>query len=301
MKSKTYLYLGILAALVIAIYIWGTDKGEKTSSYKLTESKLFELDSVKVDKIEIKDAKGNLVLSKSTGDWRVEQPFNYRTVNSAVDAMVSGLANMKLESIVSTNPAKKDAYGFKDSDEAEITVYESGVPKGKFLLGNSSAGTSSYIKKPDSDNIYIADNIDRNVFIKSSLDEWRDKNIISIPQEAIGTVIFESGTENFTVQKDSTGKFRIGQDTVGTVFTGVLTALGKFDTNRFKDTTLSPETKFDDIVKIDWGNKTEIRFLKLDTSPVTYLVQLPDDKQIYDLDETTAKSLLKTKKEILGQ
>jgi hypothetical protein len=301
MKSKTFLYLGIFAVLALAAYYLTTDRGEKTSSYKLSESKLFELDSVKVDKIEIKDTKGNLVISKSTGDWRVVEPYNYRTINSTVESMVSGLKNMKLESIVSTNPSKKDTYGFKDSEQAEITVYESGIQKGKFLLGNTSAGTSSYIKKMDSDNIYIADNLDRNAFIKSSLDEWRDKNIISIPKEAIGSVIYESDAETFLAKKDSTGKFYIGQDTVGTAFDGILTTLRKFDTNGFKDTTLSPETKFNDVIKVDWGNKTEIRFLKLDTNPVKYLVQVSDDKQIYEVDEAAAKNLLKTKKEILGK
>ena len=92
---------------------------------------------------------------------------------------------MKLESIVSTNPSNKDTYGFNDYDVAQVTVYESGTEKGKFLLGKSSTGTSSYIKKFDSDNIYIADELDRNDLIKPDLNDWRDKNIVSIPKEAV--------------------------------------------------------------------------------------------------------------------
>ncbi|MEO8665989.1 MAG: DUF4340 domain-containing protein, partial [Ignavibacteria bacterium] len=118
MKSKTYLYIGILALLLIAAYFLTTDRGEKTASYKLSEKKLFEVDSAKIDKVEIKSRGEDLVLSKATGEWRVEQPYQYRTVSANVEALVSGLKNLKLESIVSTNPAKKDTYGFTDLDQA---------------------------------------------------------------------------------------------------------------------------------------------------------------------------------------
>ncbi|HMS64751.1 MAG TPA: DUF4340 domain-containing protein [Ignavibacteria bacterium] len=131
MKSnKTILYLLIFAALVVAAYFLTTDRGEKTSSYELKEKKLFTLDSAKTDKIEIKNKDGNLVLSKSTGEWKATSPFDYNVTPDLVDKIVSSLKNFKLESIISTNPAKKETYGFKDSDQAEISVYESGVLKG---------------------------------------------------------------------------------------------------------------------------------------------------------------------------
>lgn len=50
----------------------------------------------------------------------------------------------------------------------------------------------------------------------------------------------------------------------------------------FKDTTLSESTAFTDAVKIDWGNITELKFLKLETTPVKYLMQIPGDNQIYE-------------------
>ncbi len=300
MKSKTYLYLGILAVLLIAAYFLTTDRGEKTSSYKLTETKLFDLDSAKVDKIEIKTSTGDLVLSKASGEWRVEQPFNYRTVSASVEGLVSNLKNMKLESIVSTNPGKKETYGFKEPNQAEVTVFEGGVQKGKFMLGGTSAGSASYVKKMDSDNIYIADNVDRNAFVKTSPDEWRDKNIITIPKQAINSVQYKSKEETFLVKRDSTGKYFIGKDSVGKSFDGVLNLLQKMDATGFKDTTLSPQTDFSEVIDIDWGNKTQLKFLKLETTPVKYLLVVSDDKQMYELDESYAKNLLKTKKEVLS-
>lgn len=303
MKSKTYLYLGILAALLIAAYFLTTDRGEKTSSYKLNEKKLFELDSAKVDKIQIKNAGKDLILSKSTGEWRVDSPFQYRTVSANVENIVGGLKNLKIESIVSTNPAKKDTYGFTDTEQAEVSVYESGVLKGTFLLGKSAkgGGVQTFIKKTDSDNIYLADGLDRNNVVKPDMNEWKDKNIVSIPKPGVNSVEFISAGETFTVSKDSSGKFSIGADTVGTAFDGILNLLQKFDTNNFRDTTLSDQTVYTEKIIVNGPEKTQINFLKLDTTPAKYLVKLNGDDQIYELDEGFAKNLLKTKKEILGR
>lgn len=298
MKGKTFLYLGILVLLLVAAYFITADRGEKTSSYKLTEKKLFDVDSAKVDKIEIKTSNGVVVLSKATGEWRVDQPYQYRTTSVQIENAVSNLRNLKLESIVSTNPAKKETYGFKDGEQAEVTVYEGGAEKGKFIIGNSAPGAgSSYVKKIDSDNIYIAENVDRNNFVKTNIDDWRDKNIVSIPKESVKSVQFISGSENFTVQRDSAGKYYAGSDSVGKGFDGILNLLVKFDTNGFKDTTLSPETSFDEKIIVDWGPKTEINFLTVDSTK--YLVKVSDDKQVYELEKGYAKNLLKTKKEIL--
>jgi hypothetical protein len=158
-----------------------------------------------------------------------------------------------------------------------------------------------FLKKLDSDSIYIADGIDKNNYFKTSLDEWRDKNIVSIPKEGINSIEFISASEAFTVKRDSTGKYFIGSDSVGTAFDGVLNLLAKFETNNFKDTALSDQTNFTDKIIIDWGEKTQLNFLKLDAAPPVYLLQVPGDPQIYELNEAYAKNILKTKKDILGR
>ncbi len=302
MKSnKTYLYFAILAALLVAAYYITSEKGDKTSSYELKEKKFFELDSAKVDKIEIKYKEGDLVLSKSSGEWKAVSPYDYRVVPSLVEKAISSLKNFNLESIVSTNPSKRETYGFNDSNMAEISVYEGGSLKGKFIIGGSAAGTSSHVKKIDSDNIYIADNLDRTDFIKSSINEWRDKNIVSISKMAVNSVEFILPDETYIAKKDTSGRFFIGTDSAGKNFDGILNLLEKFATTNFKDSLLSEDTKFTDVINIDWGNKTTFKFLKTETTPAKYLLKVEGDKQLYELEEGYAKNLLKSKKEILGQ
>jgi len=302
MKSnKTYLYLLVFAVLLAAAYFITSDKGEKTSSYELKDKKLFVLDSVKVDKIEIKSSGGDLVLSKSTGEWKTVSPVDYMANTELVNKAISSLKNFNIESIISTNPAKKDTYGFNENNQAEISVYEGGNLKGKFLMGNAAVGTSSYIKKMDSDNIYITDALERTDFVKPDLNEWREKNIVSIPKQSVNSIEFISPEETFTVSKDASGKYFVGTDSVTNAFDGILNLLENFQTTNFADTLINDESAFKNIINIDNGNKNQIKFLMIPTTPVKYYVKVEGDKQIYELEDGAAKNLLKTKKDITGK
>jgi hypothetical protein len=301
MKSKTILYLVILVALGLIAYYVTTERGEKTASYKVGDTKIIDVDSAKVDRLEINTKDGNLVLVKTNGVWSIAEPFKYKTVSSLVENAVSNLKNMKIESLVSSNPEKQESFGFKASDKAEITVFVEGKQAGKFLLGNPAATNSSYIKKIDSDNIYIADNVDRFNFVKPTLDDWRDRVILTIPKESIKSVEFNSGGEKFTAIRDETGKFMIGADSAGKAFDGVLNIFNKVEATGFKDTTLSESTAFTEVVKIDAGNITEMRFLKLETTPVKYLMQIPGDNQIYEFEDGYVNNIFKKRSEMAGK
>lgn len=300
MKSKNILYLAILIALGLIAYFVTTDRGEKTSSYKIGDKKFFTIDSAKVDRLEIGTKDGKLVLVKSDGKWTITEPFKYRTVSALVENAVSNLARMEIESLVSTNPEKQESFGFGPTDKAVIKVFEDGKEKAAFLLGNPSASNTAYVKKEDSNEIYIADNLDRFNFVKPRLDDWRDRIVIKIPKESMKSFEFNTQNEAFTVAKDENGVFRIGADSVGKTFDGVLNIFQNMEATEFKDTTLSEGTAFTDIVKVDWGNQTEFRFLKINSTPVKYLLQIPGDPQIYQFEEGYVNNIMKKKSEFLG-
>ncbi|MEZ4824149.1 MAG: DUF4340 domain-containing protein [Ignavibacteria bacterium] len=117
---------------------------------------------------------------------------------SYVEGIVSGLKNLKIESIVSTNPEKKTT-DLQMIISLKFRFMKMGF-KGKFIVGSAApGGISSYIKKPDSETVYLADGIDKNNYFRTDISEWKDKNIISIPQQGINSIEFNTGGENFTV------------------------------------------------------------------------------------------------------
>ncbi len=302
MNSKTLLYLIVFIVLGSIAYFVTREPGEKTTSYKIGDKAFFDIDSASVDRLEIKTKDGNLVLIKADGKWTITEPFKYKTVSALVENAISNLKEMKISSLVSSNPEKHDAFGFHEGESALITVFQNGKKVGTMLLGNPAASNSSYVKRVDSDEIYIADNMDRFNFVKPTLNDWRDKIIISIPKESVQSVDFNTTMDKYTVAKDESGIFRIGSDSVGKTFDAMLSIFNKMEATEFKDTVLSAETNFNEIIKVNWdGKSTEFKFLKTEAVPPKYLMQIPGDPQIYQFEDGYLTNLVKKKSEMIGK
>jgi hypothetical protein len=301
-SSKTYLLLTVLVVLAIITYFVTSDRGERTATYKI-DKQLFSSDSALVDKIEIFQNGKSITIAKTGMDWRITQPIDYPVYAQFIVTMLSNLKNYKLESKVSDNPENKDKFGFNDTNTAKITVYQGGQMLGTFLVGNASVGASqTYIKKADANEIYLADGFLRNNFVKTNLDEWRDKLIIAFPKNNINSIEVITPTDNYKMVQDSTMKYHIGKDTVSNpVCEGVLNILQNFNTQGFKDTTVGNDIKFDYVMKIGSSKPYEIDFWKNGegTNP-KYLLKITDNKQIFEVDENFVKNLFKSKKEMLG-
>ena len=138
--------------------------------------------------------------------------------------------------------------------------------------------------------------------MKPRLDDWRDKIIISIPKESVESVEFNTKADVFTVKKDENGVFRIGTDSVGKTFDGILSIFNRMEATDFKDTILAPETTFDDIVKVNWdGKTTEFKFLKVESVPAKYILQIPGDPQLYQFEEGYMTNIAKKKSDLIGK
>jgi hypothetical protein len=302
--NKTYILLGVFVLLVLTAYLITHEGGEKTTSYEIEGEKLFELDSALIDKIEIEQGVKKIVLNKMAVEWRITSPIDYNAYQQFINSMLSDLKNYTLESIVSDNPDKKETYGFNDSIVVKISIYQGNELMGSFLVGNASSGPSqTYIKNVEGDEIFLADGLLRNNFVKDNLDDWRDKLILSIPKGNVNSIEFITPEESYTAERDSTGKFYVGKDSVSSVvFDGILNLLQNFNTQRFQDTVLSKDTDFDKKVKVNWGKLTEINFLKLpDTLFTNYYIKVTDNDQIFEVDEGFTNNLFKSRKEITDQ
>ena len=304
MKNKNNIYiLGFVfvALLVIAYFVMRDTSGEK-KTLKLPE-KVFTIDSVSVDKLELERNGKKIAMEKKGGLWNLTEPVLYTANQQFVGSVLSNLKNYKISSIVSDNPNNKDFFGFNDTNVTKISVYQGGALSGQLLIGNAASGPSqSYIKKSDAKEVFLAENFLFNNFVKQDLTEWRDKLIISIPKGSIKSIEFNGEKDSYTVTKDTTEKFYVGKDTVDTsVFEGITNMLQTFSTQNFKDTTLSADVKAAISAKIDWGKITEIKFVKYgNEDSKKFLMIVSGIAQVFEVDENYAKMLIKPRKEILG-
>jgi hypothetical protein len=302
-KNNIYIYgIVLVALLVMSYFVMRETSGEK-KTLKLAE-KLFTLDSLAIDKLEMERNGKKVTLEKKGGLWNVTVPVLYTANQQFAASVVSSLKNYKISSIVSDNPNNKNTYGFSDTNVTKLNVYQNGALSGTILIGNASTGASqTYIKKAEGNQIFLAEEFLYNNFVKPDLSEWRDKTVIAIPAGAIKSIDFYPDGEKYTVLMDSTGRGYIGKDSVSTaVFDGVKNMLQNFNTQNFKDTTISADSKSSYGVKVFWGKETEFRFFKYgDTEAKRYLLQVSGINQIFEMDENFVKMLVKPRKEMLGQ
>jgi hypothetical protein len=304
-KNKTYLLGAVLVVLVIAAYFLTADRGTKTETEKTPEKEkeFFSVDSANVDKIEIVRKNQKLVLQKVAGSWRQTEPVDYPVVANFVPLAVGDLKNFILSTTVSVNPAKADTYGFNDTNKATITVFEKGVQKGVIVMGNAGVGAAqTFIKRPDKNAVYLAENLLRMNFVKDDINDWRDKLIVTIPSGSVKSIEFINSNETYKITRDSLNKFFIGKDSVQlSNMEGYLNLLQNMNTQTFSDASLDTVKKFTGVIKVEADKPYEFSLLKINAEPVYYLMKVSGIKQVFRFDEALAKMILKPRNEFIGK
>jgi hypothetical protein len=304
MKSnKTYYLLVIFVVLLLVAWYVTSDRGEKTSTDVKFEKQFFQIDSASVDKIELLWNGKKTTLVKPAAEWRLIEPVDYQANQQFAGMLLSDLKRYKVDSRVSSNIESHNKYGFGDTNEIRVTVFQKGASVGTILVGNLATGPNqTYIKKLDDKDVFLGDGILRNNFARTD-QQWRILQMVSIPKETIKSIEFITEKENYIIEKDTLGKFFIGKDSVdNNICTGILNLLNDFNTQGFKDSTLGPDTKFSKIIKIKGFKNYEIDFYKVDTSENSkYYIKISDIKQLFEVDKNFLTVIFKTKKEMLGR
>jgi hypothetical protein len=304
MGKKNIIILSVvLIVLVVIALLLNSDMFDKSSTMKKPD-RLFNIDSATVDKI-IFEQNGKKMVLKKTANWRIEEPVDYIANNQYVYSMLSNLKSYKILSREGENPNNLKIFGFQDTSTFKLTVYQSGVEIGSMLIGKarSEGAAQVYIKNIEGNEVYLADGIVHSYIVRQNLDEWRDLNIFTLQKGSIKSIEYILPDDSFKLVKDTTGRFYIGNDTVSTaVMDGLLNLFSNFNTQTFKDTTLSDDVKFDYTVKIESDKLTTVNMLKYgETESARYIIKVSDIKQLFDVDKNFSTMIIKNRKELLGK
>ncbi len=299
MNKNIKILLAVFAVL-IAVYFLFFRSGEKISTEKI-DAKLFVADSSKINKIEIVKNNETIVLEKVNDVWKMTKPIEYNADTTNIYLMLKDLKNFTIESIASDNPANFKNY-LDSVNNAKITTYQEGKPLGTFILGKTQAGDNSYIKKPEENRILLASNLTAGLFIKSAKD-YRNKFILSIQPYIVTNVSFKSTDSNkvdFSVNKDSAGKWNINGDSVSaSVMEGFLNILANLNTDDFKDTVMTtfPVPTYTVTVNTSTGQQTVINMYKETLSDPnaapSFITQVSGNNQLFRLFSALAAQLMK--------
>jgi hypothetical protein len=291
MKKNTYILIGLFVCLFIIAYLVLQKPGERSANSAST-GLLFSIDSLLVDKIEIKSSALSLLLEKHDAEWFVVQPVSYKADQASVGQFIHQIKNLEIKNIVSNKPEKHSVFQV-DKTGTQVTAYEKSAEKAAFVLGKMTDSYSeSYMRRLNSNEVLLVEGIS-SYTVNRPLKDWRDKAILTVPKESIKEMRFEYGDTTLSITlTDST--WYVGKDRAKKlVVDGILSSISNLQADDFVDSTVSPKVT---AMVVYAGIQLRFSFMKTLNK---YYVQSSNSPQWFVLEQWKTNQILKRKKEIV--
>ena len=293
MKRNTVTLIALLVVLGAVAYLVMQKPGEQSSSG--LGAPLLHIDSVAVDKLEIRSQKARVVLEKRGVDWYLKEPIDYKADQSSVGNFIHEVKSLEVKNVVSNKPEKFPVFQVDTTSGTFLAIYQGGNRKDSILVGKIGASYSDlYVRRLPSDDV---DAVDASIQyqINRGAKEWRDKTILTVPKENIKEIKYQYGDTTFTVTyQDSV--WLIGKNVIPAAdVNGIVGALANFQADDFIDTTIQPAPRINVLVSYA-GNQLRFAYLKAQSK---YAVQSSNSPQWFVVETWRTNSILKRKKDLV--
>jgi hypothetical protein len=201
-RTTLFLLVLVLAVGVTLFLTRGKDEKDKTTD-KTEAHKLLDIKSGDVTKLAITNYDGvKLVMRKTDGNWKIEQPVAARAKNSDVDSLISSLVG--LEARGSLDASKKTSGGL-DKPSFVVELTSTGDKTTKLTFGDSSSvGDSLYVLVDDQAKPEIVGNS-----IYATLDKpvsnYRDMSLVTTPTSEVRQLEIAEKGKTIKLEKSKEG------------------------------------------------------------------------------------------------
>ena len=198
MQQKQLIWLaGSLLILLTLAFISGTFDNEIST----VDVPALSISSEQIENFEIVTSDSSIyMLSKIQGKWKITAPVESAADSLTVARFTENLDDLRLESVVSTNPQKYETYGVGPAGKHVNITW--GRNKKTFYIGENG---------PDFQSFYVRLGNDPRVFLSNgrlnlpeNLDTWRDKTVINLPEAQIDRIAVSLPGDNYEVVRSGT-------------------------------------------------------------------------------------------------
>ena len=178
-KSLIWLIVIVVVLAIIYFVIKGTEpkleRGEGSGFEGFTTEG--------VTKIEIVSPAGENDVTLERDDvWELSYPIEYTADDKAIERLFTYLTDMKFVTVVSENPQKQDIFEVTEETGRDIKIYAGDKLVLHFFVGKTDqTNMNTYIREANSDKVFAVQGNISYVFNRP-IDQWRDKAIVSIPE-----------------------------------------------------------------------------------------------------------------------
>ncbi|MFZ0638942.1 MAG: DUF4340 domain-containing protein [Candidatus Acidiferrales bacterium] len=172
---------------------------------QLRDRSMIDLNGSEVTALTIKDASGDITLTKAQAGWEITSPRKTLADSSAVDALVSSLSSSKFKDVVSETPADVAKYGLA---HPAITLDVTAQGGKQFHLLLNKKGTDYYGRDLALPMIFSVDAPVYNSFDKNFFD-LQDKSILQFDPTTITTVTIQNANGTIECSQGKEGQWSV--------------------------------------------------------------------------------------------
>ena len=191
-QRQLFMLLGALGVVVLIAFL----SGAFDNDFSEMDVPTFGIDTEAIEKIAITtDGDDSIIIEKQEDRWVVTAPVEAAADSIALTRLTENLGELKLESVVSSNPDRYENYGVTES--AQQVIVTAGGSDQTLYIGNSG---------PDYRSLFLRMNDDPRVFVTNGrlnaptgLDAWRDKTIMQLTSSNIERIQVTGPEESYAI------------------------------------------------------------------------------------------------------
>ena len=299
MKGRsTYLLVATFAALILVAYFLLRSPEEREASYSLEDSR-FSMDSSQVSSVKIVRPATSLSLKEIGGTWYVVRDdgiTRYPADENSVKRLFSSLHNLKVRSLISSNPQKQDLFQV-DSTGTQLLLTDRNGKTSALVVGKMGPSFSeTYIRPAASNNVYLAEGIS-SWDVNKEFRDWREKTILKVVEDSLRGLNYRYAKDQFSLTRDSL--WRIKKDTVSsTAVSGVLNTLANLRADDFVDSSVripAPQLRLD----LGLSQQVSLNFSPMPPDSSRYWVTSSATPQTFIMNKWSVQNILKQRKDFL--
>jgi len=298
MKIKQIIILlGVFVVLFILWLIFGRESLDKA---ELAASLFPDFQATNVAKVELTKNGKTTVLKNDNGKWLVVSSDNYPADKDFIEDILSKVSEFKTDNLISDKPEKQSLFEVDSSGIEAKFSDSSGNLIAHFFVGKMGTDYSSgYIRKADSNNVYIMDGNLRSMFGKESK-EWRDKTIFDFSSGNVTKLTIVSEDKKIVLQLDTgSNKWKLIEPEAANankdVVNGILNALSALKANDFAEKKELKEYGLDEpksLVSTDLNDGTSKTLFIGKEENGKYYVKRADQETVFLVFKSTINNQL---------
>ncbi len=190
----------VLIAAGLGAYLYFVESKREPGDGKKNEKVFAGVESDKIERVTVKSEKGETsTVEKKSDIWQLTQPVAVEADPGELSGITSNLASLEVQRVVDEQATDFKQYGL-DPPRLDLT-FKAGGQDHRLLVGQKTpSGTDLYAKLPDKPRVFLISSYLDSTFNKSPFD-LRDKSIVKIDRDKIGSVDLTSGVQSVKLAK----------------------------------------------------------------------------------------------------